>query len=159
MRKPYQSPGRMKNSSYYIAPVGDWTHDLPHSVASNIGKVSHALNHSATEAVIKEISIRHERRKACWRRRLIDVYIFFCTSLFKMYSPICIVTKLKIFFNEYEMVRATIVTLITSVDRVRTPECHCVPRWKNKFCSAEKIALLRISSAIGRWHHNNSRDQ
>ena len=23
MRKPYQSPGRMKNSSYYIAPVGD----------------------------------------------------------------------------------------------------------------------------------------
>ena len=23
LRKPYQSPGRMKNSSYYIAPVGD----------------------------------------------------------------------------------------------------------------------------------------
>ena len=23
MRKPYQSPGRMKNSSYYVAPVGD----------------------------------------------------------------------------------------------------------------------------------------
>ena len=23
MRKSYQSPGRMKNSSYYIAPVGD----------------------------------------------------------------------------------------------------------------------------------------
>ena len=23
MRKPYQSPGRMKNSSYYIVPVGD----------------------------------------------------------------------------------------------------------------------------------------
>ena len=52
MRKPYQSPGRMKNSSYYIAPVGDWTHDLPHSVASNMVKVSHALNHSATEAVV-----------------------------------------------------------------------------------------------------------
>ena len=49
MRKPYQSPGRMKNSSYYIAPVGDWTHDLPHTVASNMVKVSHALNHSATE--------------------------------------------------------------------------------------------------------------
>ena len=42
---------RMKNSSYYIAPVGDWTHDLPHTVASNMVKVSHALNHSATEAV------------------------------------------------------------------------------------------------------------
>ena len=35
MRKPYQSPGRMKNSSYYIAPVGYSTHDLPHTVASN----------------------------------------------------------------------------------------------------------------------------
>ena len=41
----------MKNSSYYIAPVGDWTHDLLHTVASNMVKVSHALNHSATEAV------------------------------------------------------------------------------------------------------------
>ena len=41
----------MKNLSYYIAPVGDWTHDLPHTVASNMVKVSHALNHSATEAV------------------------------------------------------------------------------------------------------------
>ena len=89
-----------------------------------------------------------------------DVYIFFCTSLFKIYSPICIVTKIKIFFSEYEMVRVTIVILIISVDRVRTPECNCVPRWKNKFCSAEKFALRRISSAIGRWHHNcNSRDQ
>ena len=38
----------MKNSSYYIAPVGDWTHDLPHTVASNMVNVSHALNHSAT---------------------------------------------------------------------------------------------------------------
>ena len=52
MRKPYQSPGQMKNSSYYIAPVGVRTHDLPHTVASNMGKVSHALNHSATEAVL-----------------------------------------------------------------------------------------------------------
>ena len=42
----------MKNSSYYIAPVGDWTHDLPHTVASNMVKVSHTLNHSATEAVV-----------------------------------------------------------------------------------------------------------
>ena len=49
MRKPYQSPGGMKNSSYYIAPVGDWTHDLPHTIASNMVKVSHALNHSATK--------------------------------------------------------------------------------------------------------------
>ena len=43
MRKPYQSPGRMKNSSYYIAPVGDRTHDLPHTVASNMVKVSLAF--------------------------------------------------------------------------------------------------------------------
>ena len=49
--KPYQSPGRMKNSSYYIAPVGDRTHDLPHTVASNMVTVSHALTHSATAAV------------------------------------------------------------------------------------------------------------
>ena len=46
----------MKNSSYYIAPVGDRTHDLPHTVASNMVKVSHALNHSATEAVLAIIS-------------------------------------------------------------------------------------------------------
>ena len=38
-RKPYQAPGWMKNSSYYIA--------LPHTVASNRVKVSHALYHSA----------------------------------------------------------------------------------------------------------------
>ena len=42
----------MKNSSYYIAPVGDWTHDLPHTVASNMVNVSHALNLSATEYVL-----------------------------------------------------------------------------------------------------------
>ena len=52
MRKPYQSPGTdKKNSSYYIAPVGDRTHDLPHTVASNIVKVSHALYHSATAVI------------------------------------------------------------------------------------------------------------
>ena len=39
----------MKNS-YFIAPVGDRTHDLPNTVASNMVKVSHAPN-SATEAV------------------------------------------------------------------------------------------------------------
>ena len=51
MRNPHQSPGRMKNSSYYIAPVGDRTHELPHTVATNMVKVSHGLNHSATAAV------------------------------------------------------------------------------------------------------------
>ena len=49
---------RMKNSSYYIAPVGDWTHDLPHTVASNMVKVSHALNHSATEAVLVTVDLK-----------------------------------------------------------------------------------------------------
>ena len=47
----------MKNSSYYIAPVGDWTHDLPHTVASNMVKVSHTLSHSATEAVAKGVAV------------------------------------------------------------------------------------------------------
>ena len=42
----------MKNSSYYIAPVGVRTHDLPHTVASNMGKVSHALTHSALGNVL-----------------------------------------------------------------------------------------------------------
>ena len=54
MRKPFQSPGRMKNSSYYIAPAGDRTHDLPHTVASNMVKVSYAPNHSATAAKAHE---------------------------------------------------------------------------------------------------------
>ena len=49
--KPGQSPGRIKNSSYYIAPVGVQTHDLTHTVASNMVKVSHALHHSAMAAV------------------------------------------------------------------------------------------------------------
>ena len=51
MRKPYQSPARMKNSSYYIAPAGDRTHDLPHTVASNMVNVSQAPNHSATDVL------------------------------------------------------------------------------------------------------------
>ena len=38
----------------YIAPVGVRTHDLPHTAASNMSKVSHALTHSATAAIIDE---------------------------------------------------------------------------------------------------------
>ena len=50
--KPCQSPGRMKDSSYYIiAPVVVRTHDLAHTATSNMGKVSYALTHSATAAV------------------------------------------------------------------------------------------------------------
>ena len=48
MRQPYQSPGGMKNSSYYIAPVGDWTHDLQHTVASNMVKLGHYVLHTRT---------------------------------------------------------------------------------------------------------------
>ena len=59
MSKPYQSSGWMKNSSYYIALVGVRTHDLPHTVASNMVKVSHASNHSATAAVIETSSVIH----------------------------------------------------------------------------------------------------
>ena len=73
MRKPYQSPGRMKNSSYYIAPVGDRTHDLPHTVASNMVKVSHALNHSAMAAVIHNITVcagANVHLKSCTKHNL-----------------------------------------------------------------------------------------
>ena len=55
--KPFQSPGRMKNSSYYIAPVGVRTHDLPHTVASNMVKMSYALTHSATAPVYELLKI------------------------------------------------------------------------------------------------------
>ena len=61
MRKPYQSPGsdeKLILLQVYIAPVGDRTHDLPHTVASNMVKVSHALYHSATE-VVKNVLISH----------------------------------------------------------------------------------------------------
>ena len=65
MKNPYQSPGRIKSSSYYIAPVGDQTHDIPHTVASHIVKMSHALNHSATEAVYnKHVSCSFEQKQA-----------------------------------------------------------------------------------------------
>ena len=47
----------MKNLFYYIAPVGVRTHDLSHTVASNMGKVSYALTHSATAAVKGIINI------------------------------------------------------------------------------------------------------
>ena len=32
-------------TTVYIAPVGVRTHDLPHTVASNMAKVSYALTH------------------------------------------------------------------------------------------------------------------
>ena len=48
MRKPYQLPGWTKNSSYYSAPVGVKTHDLPPPQLQH----GHALNHSAIEAVV-----------------------------------------------------------------------------------------------------------
>ena len=51
MRKPYQSPGHDEKLILLYCPGRDWTHDLPHTVASNMVKLSHALNHSATEAI------------------------------------------------------------------------------------------------------------
>ena len=51
MRKPYRLPGWTKNSSYYSAPVGDRTRDLPPPCSFIMAKVSHALNHSAMAAV------------------------------------------------------------------------------------------------------------
>ena len=69
----------MKNSSYYIAPVGDWTHDLPHTVASNMVKVSHALNNSATEAVISNVGINVTSFFLC---SIIVLFIFYITPSF-----------------------------------------------------------------------------
>ena len=67
MRKPYQSRGRVKNSFYYIAPVGDSTHDLPDTVASNMVKV-------ATEAVNCNVEVTSRDRAIdgeSWREVLV----------------------------------------------------------------------------------------
>ena len=70
----------MKNSSYYIASVRDRTHDLPHTVASNMVKVSHALNHSATAAVFADDIVLYGNDEIAmteyvetWRRALEDI--------------------------------------------------------------------------------------
>ena len=58
----------------YIAPVGDRTHALPHTVDSNMVNVSHALTHSDTEAVETTNKIRmytHPRTRA---RKYTHVY-------------------------------------------------------------------------------------
>ena len=51
MRKPYQLPGWTENSSYYIVPRSglELTTSRLHSFI--VAKVSHALTHSAMEAV------------------------------------------------------------------------------------------------------------
>ena len=69
MRKPYQSPGRMKNSSYDIARSGDRTHDLPRTVPSNMTKVSHALTHSAREGDLSTSFVLRERERERERER------------------------------------------------------------------------------------------
>ena len=52
-----EAPGQLpslpspKSGAAYYCPIGDRTHDLPHTVASNMVNVSHALTHSATAAV------------------------------------------------------------------------------------------------------------
>ena len=84
MRIPYQSPGRIKNSSYYIAPVWDRIHDRPHTVASNmvrfrfrfrlilfcqhttfsnsnVYKKNEIIKYADTEAPIKTISGRYHK--------------------------------------------------------------------------------------------------
>ena len=72
---------RMKNPSYYIAPVGDWTHDIPHTVASNMAKVSHALNHSATELIIAGAYLRIaikclSRESLAKKMKIIQIVLF-----------------------------------------------------------------------------------
>ena len=48
-------------TSYYIAPVGVRTDDLPHTVASNMDKVSYALTHSATLSHLGEVKVTADR--------------------------------------------------------------------------------------------------
>ena len=57
MRKPYRLLGSTKNSSYYSAPVGVQTHELPHSIASTRPGYPMPLNHSAMEAGIRIITL------------------------------------------------------------------------------------------------------
>ena len=61
----------MKNSSYYIARVGVQTHDLPHTVASNMGNMSYALTHSATAAVTERAYERVNVMKLDYRMLVI----------------------------------------------------------------------------------------
>ena len=46
-----------------IAPVGVRTHDLPHSAPSNVVKVSHAFNHSATR---RRVIVDTTSKPLCW---------------------------------------------------------------------------------------------
>ena len=76
MRKTLESPGRMKNSSYYISPAGDRTHDLPQTIASNIVKGPTAL--TASVAVRGE-SV-HEYVLLCGSEYT-SVFVFCCIFL------------------------------------------------------------------------------
>ena len=53
MRKPYQSPGQDEKLILLYCPGRGLNSRPPAHLASNMVKVSHALNHSATEAVCK----------------------------------------------------------------------------------------------------------
>ena len=78
----------MKNSSYYIALVGVQTHDLPHTVASNMVKVSHALN----TLPAKDGDLRLSASNACLPKTEISVFVtecvFFTSTLQSTYVHI-----------------------------------------------------------------------
>ena len=65
MRKPYRLPGWTKNSSYYSAPRSgiELTTSRLHNFI--VAEVSHAFNHSATEAVAsaEEVNLELEERR------------------------------------------------------------------------------------------------
>ena len=73
MRKPYQSNGKMKNSSYYNCPGRDWTHDLPHTVASNMVKVSHALTSRPLRRLCQTFSA-YQEEQTCVDWRLVGIH-------------------------------------------------------------------------------------
>ena len=88
------------------------------------------------------------------------MYYYF---MFMQYSGIFIDIELNYFnivcSSAYEKARATIVTLHRLIDYV-LPNVTAFQDGRTSFVLLKKIALRRISSAIGRWHHNcNSRDQ
>ena len=129
--------GRMKNSSYYISPVGDRTHDLPHTVASNMVKVSHALNHSAT------VQSRVERTRVC--------IFLICVVRTKIYA-LC---AGNVDNHIWQALAESIVrTKISSTYTILQPTCAGVPWYLSRddgrtFCLAITLNHLNMRQVRG----------
>ena len=65
MRKPYQSPGSDEKLILLYCPGRDKTHDLLHTVTSNMVKVSPAVNQTDTAAVVRDVCFWKIGRRRC----------------------------------------------------------------------------------------------